>query len=151
MYNKSEEFIALLKGVGEVKKGRFRMLTRSEKQIMELLWSIDEPLTCLEIIDRCEDKRWKDSYIHIMIRSLLEKGMIKVNGVELVCKNYARKFGPALTKDEYIVKTLMNEKVWTNDKMPPLFAAFVKNEASVEVLDQFDQMIKERKQELSKD
>lgn len=151
MYNKSEEFIALLKGVDEVKKGRFRMLTRSEKQIMELLWSIDEPLTCLEIIDRCEDKRWKDSYIHIMIRSLLEKGMIKVNGVELVCKNYARKFGPALTKDEYIVKTLMNEKVWTNDKMPPLFAAFVKNEASVEVLDQFDQMIKERKQELSKD
>lgn len=126
------------------------MLTRSEKQIMELLWSIDEPLTCLEIIDRCEDKRWKDSYIHIMIRSLLEKGMIKVSGVELVCKNYARKFGPALTKDEYIVKTLMNEKVWTNDKMPPLFAAFVKNEASVEVLDQFDQMIQQRKQELSK-
>ena len=124
------------------------MLTRSEKQIMELLWSIDEPLTCLEIIDRCENKRWKDSYIHIMIRSLLEKGMIKVSGVELVCKNYARKFGPALTKDEYIVKTLMNEKVWTNDKMPPLFAAFVKKEADVKVLDEFSTIIEERRQEL---
>ena len=62
------------------------MLTRSEKQIMELLWSIDEPLTCLEIIDRCEDKRWKDSYIHIMIRSLLDKGMIR----SVVLSLYAR-------------------------------------------------------------
>ena len=115
---------------------------------MELLWGIDEPLTCLEIIDRCENKTWKDSYVHIMIRSLLDKGMIQVDGVELVCKNYARKFGPALTKDEYIVMTLMNEKVWTNDKMPPLFAAFVKREADVKVLDEFSAIIEERRQEL---
>ena len=125
------------------------MLTKSEKQIMELLWGVDEPLTCLEIIERCDNKTWKDSYVHIMIRSLLDKGMIKVGGVELVCKNYARKFGPAMTKDEYIVKTLMNENVWTSDKMPPLFAAFVNNEADIEVLDQFSAIIDARKQELS--
>lgn len=124
------------------------MLTKSEKQIMELLWSVDESLTCAEIIEKSEDKKWKDSYIHIMIRSLLEKGMIKVGGVELVCKNYARKFSPAMTKDEYIVKTLMNEHVWTNDKMPPLFSAFVNNEADLEVLEQFDAIIKARRQEL---
>ncbi len=124
------------------------MLTKSEKQIMELLWNVDEPMTCFEIIERCEGKTWKDSYIHIMIRSLLEKGMIKVDGVELVCKNYARKFAPAMTKDEYIVKTLVNEKVWTNDKMPPLFSAFVNNEADLAVLDQFDAIIQARKQEL---
>lgn len=129
-------------------KGGFVLLTKSEKQIMELLWGIDEPLTCLEIIDRCENKTWKDSYVHIMIRSLLDKGMIQVDGVELVCKNYARKFGPALTKDEYIVMTLMNEKVWTRDKMPPLFAAFVKKEADVKVLDEFSTIIEERRQEL---
>ena len=125
------------------------MLTKSEKEIMELLWGVGEPLTCIEIIERSENKRWKDSYIHIMIRSLLSKGMIKVDGVELVCKNYARKFGPAMSKDEYIVKTLMNEQVWTNDKMPQLFEAFIKNEANLEVLDQFDKMIAERRQELS--
>ncbi len=127
------------------------MLTKSEKQIMELLWSCGRPLTCVEIIENSDDKTWKDSYVHIMIRSLLKKEMIKVDGVELVCKNYARRFGPAMTKDEYIVKTLMNENVWTNDKMPPLFAAFVKNEANVEVLDEFEEIIKARKCELSGD
>lgn len=124
------------------------MLTKSEKQIMELLWASDKPLTCHEIVENSEGKTWKDSYIHIMIRSLIEKGMLKVDGVELVCKNYARKFAPAMSKDEYIVKTLMNEKVWTNDKMPPLFSAFVNNEADMAVLDQFDAIIQARKQEL---
>ena len=125
------------------------MLTKSEKQIMELLWSIDEPLTCLEIIDRCEEKTWKDSYVHIMIRSLLDKGMIQVDGVELICKNYARKFGPAMSKDEYIVMTLMNEKVWTKDKMPALFETFVKKEADLAVLDKFATIIEKRKAELA--
>ena len=124
------------------------MLTKSEKQIMELLWSSEQPLTCHEIIENCDGKTWKDSYIHIMIRSLIEKDMIKVDGVELACKNYARKFAPAMSKDEYIVKTLMNEKVWTNDKMPPLFSAFVNNEADLAVLEQFDAIIQARKQEL---
>ncbi len=127
------------------------MLTKSEKQIMELLWNCGEPLTCVEIIEKSDDKTWKDSYVHIMIRSLLKKEMIKVDGVELVCKNYARRFGPAMTKDEYIVKTLMSENVWTNDKMPPLFAAFVKNEANLEVLDEFDEIINARRRELSGD
>ncbi len=125
------------------------MLTKSEKQIMELLWNVEESLTCAEIIEKSKDKKWKDSYIHIMIRSLIEKGMLKVDGVELVCKNYARKFAPAMSKDEYIVKTLMNEQVWTNDKMPPLFSAFVNNEADIAVLEQFDAIIKARKQELT--
>lgn len=118
---------------------------------MELLWNSEEPLTCVEIVEKSEDKTWKDSYIHIMIRSLLQKEMIKVDGVELVCKNYARKFAPAMTKDEYVVKTLMNDNIWSNDKMPPLFAAFVKNEATTEVLDEFCKLIEDRKHELAED
>lgn len=127
------------------------MLTKSEKQIMELLWNSEEPLTCVEIVEKSEDKTWKDSYIHIMIRSLLQKEMITVVGVELVCKNYARKFAPAMTKDEYVVKTLMNDNIWSNDKMPPLFAAFVKNEASRAVLDEFCELINERKQQMAEE
>lgn len=118
---------------------------------MELLWNSEEPLTCVEIVEKSEDKTWKDSYIHIMIRSLLQKEMITVVGVELVCKNYARKFAPAMTKDEYVVKTLMNDNIWSNDKMPPLFAAFVKNEASRAVLDEFCELINERKQQMAEE
>ena len=45
--------------------------------------------------------------------------------------------------------TLMNEKVWTKDKMPALFAAFVKKEADLAVLDKFAAIIEERKAELA--
>lgn len=123
-------------------------MTKSEKQLMELLWSVDEPLTSVEIVNQSVDKTWKDSYIHIMLRSLLKKEMIKVDGVELVCKNYARKFAPTMTKDEYIVKTLIGEKVWSKDTVPPLLVAFVKNEADLEMLERFSDIIKDRKEEI---
>ncbi len=123
-------------------------LTKSEKQLMEVLWNADAPLTSAEIVNRSEDKTWKDSYIHIMLRSLLKKELIKVDGVELVCKNYARKFAPTMTKDEYIIKTLIGEEVWSRDQVPPLVVSFVKNEADLEMLERISEIISERKREI---
>ena len=36
-------------------------LTRSEREIMELLWHVDKPLTASEIIEQSTDRSWKDS------------------------------------------------------------------------------------------
>lgn len=124
------------------------MLTKSEKQLMELLWTVGEPLTYVNIIERGVDKSWKDSYIHIMIRSLLKKGVIKVAGVQLVCKNYARKFAPAMTKEEYIAKTLVLDNVWTRERIPDVFAAFVNETNDAAVLDEFVEIINARKAQL---
>ena len=52
-------------------------LTKSEHEIMNLLWHVDRPLTASEIIEQSTDKTWKDSYIHLLINSLLDKGMIR--------------------------------------------------------------------------
>lgn len=125
------------------------MLTKSEKQLMELLWNVGEPLTYVNILEKSEDKSWKDSYIHIMIRSLLKKGVIKVAGVELVCKNYARKFAPAMTKEEYIAKTLVLDNVWTLENIPEVFKAFVNEVNDIAVLDRFSDIINLRKAQLA--
>ena len=37
------------------------MLTKSELEIMELLWQEDEPLTSSQIIDMSVDRSWKKS------------------------------------------------------------------------------------------
>ena len=80
------------------------MLTKSEEEIMYLLWDLDEPLTSSEIVKKAVNKTWKKSYINLLINSLLKKDMIKVVGVKQMTKNYARTFVPTMTKDAYAIK-----------------------------------------------
>ncbi|MBR2714717.1 MAG: BlaI/MecI/CopY family transcriptional regulator [Ruminococcus sp.] len=124
------------------------MLTKSEKQIMALLWRSEESLTTVDILRLCENKTFKDSYINILIRSLLKKDMIKVDGVELIGRSYARKFTTNITREEYIYKLLVEDSFWNVDEMPPLFAKFVQTKADMKILDDFSSIISERKEEL---
>ena len=82
-------------------------MTKSEKQVMDLLWSAERPLSCTEIIDLSEDKTWKDSYVHSLLKSLMKKGIVKIGAFELVSRSYARKFAPAMSKVEYAFQFLV--------------------------------------------
>ena len=52
-------------------------LTKSELEIMEVLWAADEPLCRADIIARSQDKTWKDSSVHILLNSMLKKEAIQ--------------------------------------------------------------------------
>ena len=81
-------------------------LTKSEQEVMELLWASEEPLSSREIIAKSKDKTWKDSYIHIIINSLLEKNMIQVSGFKQTTKNYTRIFSPTISKDKWMISQI---------------------------------------------
>lgn len=51
-------------------------LTKSESEVMYLLWHTDRALSAAEMVALSPQKTWKDSYIHLMVNSLLKKGMI---------------------------------------------------------------------------
>ena len=55
-------------------------LTKSELEIMEVLWAADEPLCRADIIARSQDKTWKDSSVHILLNSMLKKEAIQEAG-----------------------------------------------------------------------
>ena len=46
-------------------------LTKSEMQIMDVLWASDIPLSRSDLLDRSEQKSWKDSSVHILLNGLL--------------------------------------------------------------------------------
>ncbi|MBQ0098816.1 MAG: BlaI/MecI/CopY family transcriptional regulator [Oscillospiraceae bacterium] len=124
------------------------MLTKSERQVMELLWKSNEGLTTIQIVEKCKDKTFKDSYIHVMINSLLKKGLIKVSGVEHVSRNYARKFVPTVSKEEYFLKELFGNEL-SSSKMPELFSAFIDCVSDDEkAIFELEHLIKEKKKEL---
>jgi predicted transcriptional regulator len=77
------------------------VLTKSEMEIMDVLWAADSPLSRSDLLDRSEEKNWKDSSVHILLNGLLQKGAIQEVGFVKRSKTYGRTFSPTLTREEY--------------------------------------------------
>lgn len=122
-------------------------LTNSEKEVMELLWEKDEPLTSSEIVKLSVQKKWKPSYIHIMIKSLLDKGLIVVHDFKKTTKNYARTFSPTLSRDQWIADSVRNNYSSTKDILL-LFKTIIEKEENLDILDSYAELLEKRKRRL---
>lgn len=89
-------------------------LTGSEEDLMEMFWGSKEPLTSVEIMNLAADRSWNGNYVHIMLRSLLKKGMIKVCGTVQCGTQYARQFIPTVTREQYAAKLVMSKGIGSN-------------------------------------
>jgi len=124
------------------------MLTKSEEQIVELMWNCEEPLTSSEIIRNSVNKTWKDSYVHLLINSLMEKGMVEVAGFKKATKNYARTFKPTMSREEYLFLSLTKSKNYNEAQIPAFFKTFIAQTSDLTLLEELEAAIKNRKAEL---
>lgn len=85
-------------------------LTKSEMQIMDVFWASDEPLSRSDLIERSEEKSWKDSSVHILLNGMLQKGVIREAGFVKRSKTYGRTFVPTLTREQYFATTIFSHK-----------------------------------------
>lgn len=109
-----------------------KRLTNSEKQIMEVLWKSDVPLSSHDIILSSSDKTWKNSSVHLFLNSLLDKELIEVAGFEKRTKNYARVFKPTLSYVDYILTVLIKNS--DKEKRAELLSKLIKQEKDTEIL-----------------
>lgn len=130
-----------------MKKSAYR-LTESEQQVLDLLWDRDEALTSSEIVDYCENRTWKESYIHILINSLLKKNMIQVDGFKKTTKNYARTFKPSMTREEYSILQIRHTQKISSRTLSHLFAAMLEEETDTAVLNELADLLETRRNEL---
>lgn len=89
-------------------------LTTSEEDLMELFWEKNEPLTSVDLLNLSEGRSWNGNYVHIMLRSLLKKGMLRVCGTVQCGTQYARQFVPAVTKEQYAAKLVVSKGIGKN-------------------------------------
>ena len=85
-------------------------LTRSELEIMDVLWNAGEPLSRADLLEHSEEKSWKDSSVHILINGLLSKNAIREAGFVKRSKTYGRVFAPNLTREEYFAETVFSHR-----------------------------------------
>ena len=123
-------------------------ITGSEREVLELLWEENQPLTSAEIVKISEHKTWKPSYIHLMINSLLKKNVIQVAGFKQTTKNYARTFTPTMTREEFSIRMLREENQLNASSLSLLFGALLEEDVYIDVIDELSDMLQKKKEEL---
>lgn len=121
-------------------------LTRSEENLMEVFWSSEQPLSSVEIVKLAEEHSWKSSYVHIMLRSLEKKNMIKVCGTLQCGTQYARQFIPDITREEYAAKLALSTGI-TEDSIARVTVALARQVGNdEELIDQLEEIIAKLKE-----
>ena len=81
-------------------------ITKSELEILNVLWKADKPLSRADILEKSENKTWKDNSIHILLNGLLKKELIKEDGFTRSGKVWGRLYAPTFTVEEYYADLL---------------------------------------------
>ena len=81
-------------------------LSNNEFKIMQLLWKEGRSLSRPEIIELTPDKDWNPNSIHLILNNMIEKGVIRVDGMARCGRGYGRTYAAAMTNVEYAVMQL---------------------------------------------
>ncbi len=129
-------------------------LSKKEKELMDIFWDAEAPLSRVEILERAEQRKcsWKPNSIHILVNSLLDKKAVQVAGFYLSSRKLGRTFEPAITREQYAVMQVelaagraRDEGVTSPDK---LVAALIDDSADGASLDEMVEIIEAKKKEI---
>ena len=121
-------------------------LTRSEMEIMDVLWEANAPLSRADLLANSRDKTWKDSSVHILLNGLLQKNAIREAGFVKRSKTYGRTFVPTLTREEYFATTIFSHRC--KPEIVGLFAALLqRDDITPEQLKQISGLVQQKSAE----
>lgn len=120
------------------------VLTKSELEIMDVFWASDMPLSRSDLLERSQEKNWKDSSVHILLNGLLAKDAIREAGMVKRSKTYGRTFLPTMSREEYFATMIFSFR--HKPKLVGLMEALLKREdISAEELETIEKLVSERK------
>ncbi len=118
-------------------------LTKSELEIMNVLWNAERPLTRSDILSLSEGKSWKDNSIHILLNGLLKKEAIREDGFARSGKVWGRLYAPNISIDEYYEENVFSQS--NLETVPRLFSALLnRSDLTPEILDQMRGILDEK-------
>jgi BlaI family penicillinase repressor len=118
-------------------------LTRSEMQIMDVLWEAQKPMSRADLLEGSQCKTWKDSSVHILLNGLLQKNAIREAGLVKRSKTYGRTFEPTLTREEYFAATIFCHR-YKPDLVGLVEALLNRPDMSKDALIQISSMVAEK-------
>lgn len=121
-------------------------LTKSEMEIMDVLWQDGGALSRADFLERSEEKSWKDSSVHILLNGLLNKGAIREAGFVRRSKTYGRTFLPTMTREEYFAATIFSHR-YKPDVEGLVQALLSRPDMTPELLDKLEAQIQKKREQ----
>ena len=122
-------------------------LTKSEMEIMDVLWNENAALSRSDLLERNAEKSWKDSSVHILLNGLLQKGAIAEAGFVRRSKTYGRTFVPTMTREQYFASTIFSHR-YQPDFVGLLEALMSRPDVDAGVLDAVQKLLDDRRSQL---
>ena len=82
------------------------LLSPREEQLMDYLWEQDEAQSTDRIQAGLEDKGWNKVTLYRILQGLIDKGYIRISGLERNNTQYLRLMEPAISKEDYTARIL---------------------------------------------
>lgn len=127
-------------------------LTISELSILQLLWKEERALSRPEILEKLPSLDFTPASIHAVLNSMIDKGVLEVEGLVRCGKIYGRTYRPTMAQEEYaaaqIVKLTPN--LTQHKRIISVFAALVNYKGiDSETIDELEAMLEEKRKELN--
>ena len=113
----------------------------------DIFWDSKEALTSVDIVKMQVKATWTNGLVHNIIRSLVQNGYLKECGMEQFGRQYARKLMPALTREEYIAKLMIQKSEGKSSVKQILVALAKESEDMEQVIEELEEIIQKLKEE----
>ena len=103
-------------------------LTDKELEIMKIFWKTEDLMTASDIVDASHDRTWKEVSIHIILKSLINKGAIVGGNFKPTTTRPARAYSSSITPEQYIAHQVSGLDI----NVKELFSIITKNESKTD-------------------
>lgn len=127
-------------------------LTISELSILQLLWKENRALSRPEILEKLPSLDFTPASIHAVLNSMIDKGVLEVEGLVRCGKIYGRTYKPTMTQEDYAASQMikLTPNLTQHKRILSVFAALVRHKGiDLDTIDALQSMLEEKRKELS--
>ena len=124
------------------------VLTKSELEIMNVVWRANRPVSRNDIIALSENKSWKDGSIHILLNGLLKKEAIREDGFVKCGKTYGRLFSANISCEDYYAEEVF--AAGGKESIPVMLSALIRrDDLDIALVDELEAILEEKRKEIN--
>ena len=117
-------------------------LTKRERQIMNIFWNSDKPLSANDIAVQQQDL--SKNTIQAVVRKLKNHDLLKVADIGYSGTVLTRLYSPNVTQEDFLAAELSDQSLLN------LITTFIETNKDIDTLNNLEKMITERQGELKK-
>ncbi|WP_265455451.1 BlaI/MecI/CopY family transcriptional regulator [Enterococcus sp. HY326] len=118
-------------------------LTKRERQILEVFWRTNQPLSIADVIE--QDPDLNKNTVAAVVKKLFVNNLLEIGGIGYNKTALTRQYLPTISEEQFIAQEM------SQDSLSKLVTNFIDTTKDMESLNELEKQILERKKLIKKD